>query len=96
MVLCHCPLFIRPGLAWRGGTESPLWGGTSFLPPPAQVAQTGHSKAVADSGISLLDAEGTPMPPRVYMDELRPIPRDWRSWRSLEILLQKQWVPPLQ
>ena len=36
------------------------------------------------------------MPPRVYVDELRPIPGDWRSWSSLKILLQKQWVAPLQ
>lgn len=86
VILCPRPLFIRPSLAWRGGTESPLLGGTSFLPPPAQVAGTWHSEAVAASDISLLDAEGTPAPPRVYMDELRPIPRDWRPWRSLEIL----------
>lgn len=66
VILCPRPLFIRPSLAWRGGTESPLLGGTSFLPPPAQVAGTWHSEAVAASDISLLDAEGTPAPPRVY------------------------------
>ena len=64
--------------------------------PPPQVAQTWQSEAVADSDISLLDAEGTPMPPRVYVDELRPSPGDWRSWSSLKILLQIQWVAPLQ
>ena len=56
--------------------------GTSFPPPPAQVAGTWHSEAVAASNISLLDAESRPAPSGVYTDELRPIPRDWRSWRS--------------
>lgn len=56
--------------------------GTSFLPSPGQVAGTWHSEAVAASNISLLGAESTPVPAGVCTGELRPIPRDCRSWRS--------------
>uniref|UniRef100_A0A667J2J8 Beta-lactoglobulin-1 n=1 Tax=Lynx canadensis TaxID=61383 RepID=A0A667J2J8_LYNCA len=47
-----------------------------------KVAGTWHSMAMAASDISLLDSETAPL--RVYVQELRPTPRD-----NLEIILRK-------
>nr|P33688.1 RecName: Full=Beta-lactoglobulin-3; Short=Beta-LG-3; AltName: Full=Beta-lactoglobulin III [Felis catus]prf//1916447C beta lactoglobulin III [Felis catus] len=47
-----------------------------------KVAGTWHSMAMAASDISLLDSEYAPL--RVYVQELRPTPRD-----NLEIILRK-------
>ena len=64
-----------------GPPPRPRW----QLRPPPQVAGTWHSMAMAASDISLLDSETAPL--RVYVQELRPTPRD-----NLEIILRKWWV----
>lgn len=82
VILCHRPpLQLDPAWPGGGGTESPRCSGDLLS---AHSSPGGRDVALRGRGSQhhLPPGRREHTPTGVYTDELRPIPRDWRSWRS--------------